>query len=59
MVDQDMLRGYIEAMKAAHAATARADREKAEMKAGSYWFAMDRDTMKAALAEAKALKLVP
>jgi hypothetical protein len=58
MVDQDMVRGYVKALQEAQAANSKPEAERFEGKAASHWFAMDVATQKAALAEAKTLKLV-
>ena len=50
MVDQDLVRGYLAAL--------RQSGEKAEQRAAAHWFVMDIETQKAALAAAKAEKLL-
>lgn len=50
MVDHDLVNGYLAAL--------RQTGEKAAQRAATHWFVMDVETQKAALATAKAEKLL-
>ena len=55
MIDQDMLKEYLEALENSKGS----EYERYEKKSAIFWFAMDPQTQREALEEAKTRKLIP